>query len=187
MDTKKEQILQTSLLLFNNNGYENTPTSAISLESGVATGTLFHHFKNKQQILNQLYIDSKLSLKAQINVSLEENIDDRDKLFLIWQRHTQWAFENPHKFRFLDKYSDHSLITSETKQKVGNTYTKLINLVRKLNEQGLTVNLPLDYLVMLTQIHFSATAKYCINHPKALKKKKLAKRMFNSYWRSITD
>ena len=46
--SKRDQILLSALTLFNNQGFEKTPTSAISKHAGVATGTLFHHFKTKK-------------------------------------------------------------------------------------------------------------------------------------------
>ena len=45
---KREAILDTALVLFTERGFFGTPTSMISKEAGVATGTLFFYFKTKE-------------------------------------------------------------------------------------------------------------------------------------------
>ena len=56
---KREAILKTALNLFTERGFHNTPTSLIAKEAGVATGTLFHYFKNKEILINELYLHIK--------------------------------------------------------------------------------------------------------------------------------
>ena len=46
-----DNILSTSERLFLERGYEKTTTQAIIDETGIAKGTLFHHFKSKEDIL----------------------------------------------------------------------------------------------------------------------------------------
>ncbi|MCK5033837.1 MAG: helix-turn-helix transcriptional regulator, partial [Calditrichia bacterium] len=51
---KREAILKATLNLLVERGFHDTPTSLIAKEAGVATGTLFHHFKNKEELINAL-------------------------------------------------------------------------------------------------------------------------------------
>ena len=53
IDTR-EKILDISEELFFANGYENTPVSEILKNTGIAKGTLYHHFLNKEQILDEV-------------------------------------------------------------------------------------------------------------------------------------
>jgi AcrR family transcriptional regulator len=46
----KQNILESATLLFATNGFKNTSISAISKHSGAAEGTIFHHFKNKEDV-----------------------------------------------------------------------------------------------------------------------------------------
>ena len=45
VDDKKKKILESALKLFNEKGIDNTPTTLISKEAEVATGTLYTYFK----------------------------------------------------------------------------------------------------------------------------------------------
>ncbi|MBL7828296.1 MAG: TetR/AcrR family transcriptional regulator [Saprospiraceae bacterium] len=49
--TNKEQILQTALALFAEQGYDRTPTSQIAREAGVSEGLIFRHFGSKDALL----------------------------------------------------------------------------------------------------------------------------------------
>ena len=59
---KELQILNASLKLFVENGFHGTSTAEISKSAGVATGTLFHYFKTKEELINRLYLYSKESM-----------------------------------------------------------------------------------------------------------------------------
>ena len=52
---KQEAILATALTLFTERGFFGTPTSLISKEAGVATGTLFFYFRTKEDLIDTLY------------------------------------------------------------------------------------------------------------------------------------
>ena len=63
--TKREKILQTAMNLFIDKGIQSTSTALIAKEAGVATGTLFHHFKTKEELVHALYnliFDSLINL-----------------------------------------------------------------------------------------------------------------------------
>lgn len=47
---KKDAILQAATLLFSRKGYKDTAMGEISKITGAAEGTIFYHFKNKQEI-----------------------------------------------------------------------------------------------------------------------------------------
>lgn len=53
--TRKETITQAATELFIEKGYRETTTSDIREKAGVAQGTLFYHFKNKEGILLHIF------------------------------------------------------------------------------------------------------------------------------------
>lgn len=52
--TNKENILQTALRLFAENGFDRTPTSLIAREAGVSEGLIFRHYTNKAGLLGAI-------------------------------------------------------------------------------------------------------------------------------------
>lgn len=56
---KKERILSTAARLFAERGFARTSTSLLAEEAGVAEGTIFRHFKNKDEIFLELILRAK--------------------------------------------------------------------------------------------------------------------------------
>lgn len=48
--TKKDAIIEAATFLFSNKGFENTRMSEISRITGAAEGTIFYHFKSKEDL-----------------------------------------------------------------------------------------------------------------------------------------
>lgn len=51
MSKKKEIILRAATVLFSQKGFSETSMSELSKATGAASGTIFHHFRNKEDIL----------------------------------------------------------------------------------------------------------------------------------------
>ncbi len=74
---KKQVILEAAARLFAERGFENTPTMLIAQEAGVAEGTIFRHFKTKDEIfLTLLHEVSSMLQQDLANVTREgEKLD----------------------------------------------------------------------------------------------------------------
>lgn len=51
-EERKEEILDAAEKLFGTKGFDNTSTNDILTEVGIARGTLYYHFKSKEEILD---------------------------------------------------------------------------------------------------------------------------------------
>ncbi|WP_299568790.1 helix-turn-helix domain-containing protein [uncultured Shewanella sp.] len=67
---KKQAILDAALILFVEQGFHGTSTASIARKSGVATGTLFHHFPTKEALLNHLFVAVKQEFADSITSSM---------------------------------------------------------------------------------------------------------------------
>ncbi len=55
-DQTREKLLESCFSIFSQKGYSKTSIREIAKETGTSTGTLYHYFKNKENILEQLFI-----------------------------------------------------------------------------------------------------------------------------------
>lgn len=74
---KKERILATAARLFAERGLAQTSTSLLAQEAGVAEGTIFRHFKSKDDIFLELLLRLKdritRDVYAYLDISAPEN------------------------------------------------------------------------------------------------------------------
>ena len=70
MTTTKEKIIETSINLFNEKGCLNTSTRHIADELGISIGNLYYHFKNKEEIVIEIYEIFSKKLSSQIHFSI---------------------------------------------------------------------------------------------------------------------
>ena len=67
---KRDAILATALVLFCERGFHGNPTSLISRETGVATGTLFFYFPTKEVLIDTLYRQIKSEAGAALKTGV---------------------------------------------------------------------------------------------------------------------
>lgn len=72
--TKREQIIEVATRLFSENGFEKTSMASIRQEAKVSNGLIYHHFKNKNELLIEIF-NKATGIVADINDSVEEEKD----------------------------------------------------------------------------------------------------------------
>ena len=112
---KKELLLEAATKLFVARGLHATPTSAISKEVGVSAGILFHYFKTKDDLIDELYLSIKNELNSSILNDINKINSDIGKLRLIWSNLWSWGLDNKLKFKFLQQI-DHTNCSEKVKQ-----------------------------------------------------------------------
>lgn len=89
----KEQIIERSITLFKQNGYCNSSMANIASECGLLKGSLYHHFKSKEDIalealklLNKYFYDEIFSIAYKKDISprarLQKMTKKTDEYFL---------------------------------------------------------------------------------------------------------
>ncbi len=71
---REELILQAAIKVFSEKSYNGATTREIADEAGVAVGTLFRHFQNKEDILNGLLMEITKNIMPKIAVESLETI-----------------------------------------------------------------------------------------------------------------
>jgi AcrR family transcriptional regulator len=77
---KRRQILDAAIHVFARQGFHACRVSDIADEAGVAYGLVYHYFKSKDQVLNELFTERWSLLLAAIEEVDREEIGAREKL-----------------------------------------------------------------------------------------------------------
>lgn len=195
--SKRDIILEAALGLFIKQGFEKTPTSAISKTAQVATGTLFHHFKTKEDLISALYLDIKLNLKelliTSINQDVLSNPENMNQAFIeetfqsVWSSMIAWVLENPCKFKFLTQFSDSAHINSETRERVESAFSEWNTLFEKGQALGTFSDMPVELLVGLATNHIFTSCEFLLVNPDFWKSEHFQQQLFRSCWTQLTS
>ena len=80
MNKTKRKIFETSMKLFAEKGYDATSIEEITATVGVAKGTLYYHFSNKEEIFNFLIEEGIKLLQNSVDIKTAKHNNYIDKI-----------------------------------------------------------------------------------------------------------
>lgn len=92
----KDRILQTSLLLFNEEGEPNVTTVDVANEMGISPGNLYYHFRGKEVIIEDIYDQFDREMTDILTAPIQKTIGMEDSWFYLYV-----VFEHIYQYRFL--------------------------------------------------------------------------------------
>ncbi len=102
-DKKTEQIFDATLSLVNEKGLAGVTMGEIAKTAGIATGTLYIYFKNKEELINSLFAECR---KASID-SYFKNYDAsqpfKSGFNIVWMNILQYRIRNFEKVVLMDQ------------------------------------------------------------------------------------
>ncbi|WAC01471.1 TetR/AcrR family transcriptional regulator [Lacinutrix neustonica] len=124
---KKKRIILTMLELVVEQGVHATPMSQVAKEAGVAVGTIYHYFKNKEEIIEEIYImicqDFGIVLIANV-----PNDDFKEQFAVIWHNLYNYFIGNPMAFKFMEFVGVPPIINAEIRLKSVKHFTNIRDL-----------------------------------------------------------
>ena len=98
-DQRRKEILEVSLRLFANRGYESTSIAQISKEAGISKGLIYNYFESKEELLKSLVFD----LNNMESTFLEDIQDDDPRKMLqnIFTSYFKMLTQNKDKLRVI--------------------------------------------------------------------------------------
>jgi TetR/AcrR family fatty acid metabolism transcriptional regulator len=84
---KREAILRAAIRVFARNGYFSSKVADIASEAGVADGTVYLYFKNKEDILHSIFDRGMEEAIADGRQRLRKIVDPRERLRTIAHMH----------------------------------------------------------------------------------------------------
>ena len=136
--TKYNRILEAAVKIFAEQGFFQSTVSQIAKEAGVADGTIYLYFKNKEDILVQFY-----SYKArQVFARFREEVDGADtaveKLRKLIYRHLE-EFQNDKNMAMVYRAETHknSRLVEEQIKEMSKMYHDIVSeIVEQGQEEG---------------------------------------------------
>jgi len=182
---KREAILKATLDLLVERGFHDTPTSLIAKEAGVATGTLFHHFKNKEELINALYLETK---GKKVNILQKDFVKDgsvKDKIQHLWKSTLQWGIMHPKEYQFFQQYSNSPFITKLTRDEAMSQFEFIQDIIEEaVNSDSVKEVYPEFFMDFIEGI-YTLGMNHFKKHPEKISEENMDK-MFDICWHGIS-
>ncbi len=117
----RERILQKSLELFNQRGERNVTTNHIAAELGMSPGNLYYHFRNKEEIIFELFLGYQSRTQANLSAPAERALTYADKLGYF-----EAILENMWEYRFLHRDLEQLMDGNEQLKASYQAFTQLV-------------------------------------------------------------
>src|SRR5690554_8211584 len=104
----RDRILHTSLQLFNEHGEPNVTTLQIADELDISPGNLYYHFKNKSEIIDELFASFESHINNLLEVQEEVSGIEDQWLFLrlVFESIAQYHFISQDLVKSLSHYDN---------------------------------------------------------------------------------
>jgi len=159
------------------------PTAKIARRAGVAAGTLFTYFPNKNELLNELYRELKGEVYAKVNAKFpyKRNLERRARH--IWLSYLDWSIEFPEKRKVAAQLNVSDLITPATRMRTAAERGRIDGTLSELETRGALRGLPAGFAAATMSAMQDATMGFIAKQPR--RRGKLIEQAFQVFWRAL--
>ncbi|WP_377888240.1 TetR/AcrR family transcriptional regulator [Alkalihalobacillus sp. R86527] len=141
---KYDKIIDAAVVVIAQNGYHQAQVSKIAREAGVADGTIYLYFKNKEDLLISLFQKKMGSFIDKIELQIAEKRNAEDKLLTLIDMH----------FKHLSSDYELAIVTQlelrqtnkELRAQIGEVLKKYLTLVDQILFDGVKSGLFMEEL-----------------------------------------
>jgi AcrR family transcriptional regulator len=145
---KRNDIMQAALGIIAEQGFHGAPMAEIAEKAGVAAGTIYRYFENKDVLITELHRE----LEERIMVVLQEDYPSgrplRERFLYLTQRLLRYFIEHPLHFRYMEQYFNSPFgITMHRDKLLGKSGNP--DLLREIFEEGISQQILKDFPVVV--------------------------------------
>ena len=136
---KHERILRAAIKVFARNGFHNSKISQIAKEAGVADGTIYLYFKNKDDILIKVFEERLEEINARFTEALAEIDSPEDKLRTFIEMHFRLMEQNRNLAEVIsvELRQSHKFMKEYVPVKFGEYLNIVSHIIREGKDKGM--------------------------------------------------
>src|SRR6266851_1252096 len=159
-------------------------TAKIAKGAGVAEGTLFTYFANKDELLNQLYLELKTDLRDAIMAGFPSggSLVDRSRHF--WDRYIGWGSAHPLKRKAVRQLAVSDRITETSRKLVGDAFGEFNDMMRECAAAGALRRQPPSFVSAIMSAIADTTMDFIAREP--AQAKRYTKAGFDAFWNAVS-
>ncbi|POR54750.1 TetR family transcriptional regulator [Paraburkholderia eburnea] len=134
-EDKRNAILAAAIQMMAEQGL-GAPTARIAKMAGVAEGTLFTYFDNKDELVNALYLSIKAELREALVPEFPRDASLRERVQHLWRRYVDWGVANPDKRKVMLVLSASDRVTEQSRAAGMQAFAEAHTLLESCTAQG---------------------------------------------------
>lgn len=168
-NNKRTALLKATLALVNERGFQAAPMSKIAKNADVSPATIYLFFKNKEDMINTLYVELKANLGINAFQEYKVGMPVKEGFELIWNNIARYRLKEPNESAFLTQCDNTPMINEKSRLEGTEHLRPLFDLWQRGQSEGIIkpLSLYLIYAYTLTPFSFLMQSqkrkKYSLN------------------------
>ena len=134
---KRDALVKATIRLVNNNGFHATPMSKIAKMAEVSPGTIYLYFKNKQDLVNQVYIEVKAAFSEFAFKDYKEDFSVEEGFKNIWKNIAEFKLKEIEEAMFLSQCDNTPIVDEPSRQEGLKHLQPLLDLLERGQKKGI--------------------------------------------------
>lgn len=146
-DTKIEAIFEATLKIVLKTGFNGLKMADVAKAAGLATGTLYIYFKNKEILINELFLSLKTAKTNRLLSVYNEKHSFEVNFKNLWFNYFELSLKEPERMLFIEQFAHTSFITKKTKSLGDELLKPLEDFIQQGIKQKKIKKLPVQLLL----------------------------------------
>lgn len=183
---KRQALIEAALRLFTEKGFHGTTTAEIARNAGVATGTLFNYFQNKERLINTLYLEVKEELVRELKADLKAELFLKETVRRIWYNSINWSLTHPEQYYFFQLFHSSPYISQFTRDEVYRHLEFMADILLEGQKQGCLKEMPPELMLDLCTGMFNGVSNYFLENTDRASDANTWELSFTIFWDAIS-
>ena len=159
-------------------------TAGIAKRAGVAEGTLFTYFENKDALFQELYLHLKQDLARSVMPDYPHEAGYRQRMQHVFERYVNWGLANAAGRFALSRLSASGHILDDTRAQGMGPFLAISLMMEDAVRDGVLVDASIAFLSSIIEHIADTTIEYVDKHPESAERH--LQLGFHVAWRAIT-
>ncbi|MBK6266684.1 TetR/AcrR family transcriptional regulator [Marivirga sp. S37H4] len=181
---KKSLILNTTLVCISEFGFHGTPISMIAEKAGIGAGTIYRYFENKEALINELFLEIKRDVMAQMLKDYDSSLDFKSRFKHLWMNLISYFMKHPQEFQFIEQHRYASYMSMLTREESFMIMSPVMMFFIEAKREKAIKDLPLYTIISLAYGPITSLAKLQIDHQQNLSAERIDQAA-NACWDAV--
>jgi AcrR family transcriptional regulator len=146
---KRRAIRDAAVAEVIDGGLSGASVAKIAKRAGVSAGTIYLYFPNKDELLQQVYLEIKTEFHDQMMAANDASAPTADKIHNMWLSMFHYLSAHPNDFLFAEYVSAAKVLDAVSQSEVTAMSDQLASILRGAINDGTLGEAPIDSIVAL--------------------------------------